>query len=81
MENRQKLEQFRKEVYQSVHKSADALMDVLDALSGQSNARSIAELSMEPTFQREYGSVYQAIDNFLAEGKGRQEKKRSYWGW
>ena len=77
MKNQQDLEQFRKEVYQSVQKSADALMDVLDALSGQTNARSIAELSMEPSFQREYGSVYQAIGNFLAEGETRQEKEQS----
>ncbi len=71
------LKQFRKEVYQSAEKSADALMNLLDALSGQTNARSIAELSMEPSFQREYGSVYQAIGDFLADGKKRQEKEQS----
>jgi len=77
MNTSDQLKQFREEVYQSFEKSADALMNVLDALSGQTNARSVVELSMEPGFQREYGSVYQAIDGFLVDGEKRQDKERS----
>jgi len=52
-------------------------MNLIDALSSQTNARSVAELSMEPAFEREYSSVYQAIDDFVAEGEERQEKEKS----
>ncbi|MBN1429558.1 MAG: hypothetical protein JXB07_14385, partial [Anaerolineae bacterium] len=77
MKNAYQLEPFRKEVYQSTTKSADALMNVVDALSSQTNARSIAELSLEPAFQREYSSAYQAIDDFVEEGEKRQEKEEN----
>lgn len=57
-----KLMQFRYELYQHFNKRADATMDLLDALSCQTNAQSIAALSLQPQFRREYSSVYAAID-------------------
>lgn len=71
------LKQFREEVYQSVKWSADALMNLLDALSGQTSARSVAELSLEPAFERQYSSVYQAIGDFELKGRKRQEQEKS----
>ena len=55
------LEQFRIELYQHFNKRADAQMDLLDALSCQSQARSVVELSLQPQFRRAYSSVYAAI--------------------
>jgi len=43
----------------------DALLDLLDALSGSPNARSPVELSLSSLFQREYGSIRDAIANFF----------------
>jgi len=36
-------------------------MDLLDALAGNTGARSIAELSLNPLFPRSYNSIYKAI--------------------
>lgn len=58
------LKQFREEVYQNFNKRADALMDLLDALSSQSRARSVVELSLENCFRREHTSVFKAIASY-----------------
>ncbi len=70
------LKQFREEVYQSMKRSADALMNLVDALSGQRDARTVAELSLEPGFERKYSSVYQAIGDFEVKGEGQQAKEK-----
>ncbi len=36
-------------------------MDLLDAIAGNTEADSIAELSLSPLFQRSYNSIYKAI--------------------
>lgn len=80
MNNQSQLEQFREQVYQSLEKSADAILDLLDALSGQTGARSVAELSLEASFRREYSSVYAAIDDFFqatsAEQAARERREK-----
>ena len=63
-ENASQLTQFRKQVYQNFNKRADALMNLVDALSSNSRARSVVELSLEACFQREHTSVFKAIANF-----------------
>lgn len=59
------LEQYRQALYTSFDHSADATFELLDALASQTNARSVAELSLEAPFRREYSSVYSAIGDFL----------------
>jgi hypothetical protein len=59
------LEQFRQRVYQSFDKRADATMELIDALSSDTTARSVVELSLSPYFHRHYSSVNDAIDNFF----------------
>jgi hypothetical protein len=54
-------------------------MNTLDVLSSRTNVRSIAMLSLELVFQREYGSVYQSIDDFAAEREEREEKEKGLW--
>ena len=58
------LMQFRQQVYQNFNKRADALMDLLDALSSQSRAQSVVELSLENCFRREHTSVFKAIASY-----------------
>lgn len=59
------LQQFREELYQLLEARPDALLDLLDALSGSPNARSVVELSLSPLFRREYSSITDAIDQFF----------------
>ena len=65
------LTQFRQEVYQNFNKRADALMDLLDALSGQSRAHSVVELSLESCFRREHTSVFKAIACYCPKWMGK----------
>ena len=55
---------FRHRVYESFPYRADALLDTVDALSGNTQASSVAELSLSPLFGREYGSLYDGIDTY-----------------
>ena len=52
------LEQFREDVYEAFPKRRDTLMDLLDALSSNTTARSVVELCLTPPFRCGYGSVY-----------------------
>jgi len=71
------LEQFRQGLYQFFSKRADTLMDLVDALAGNTAARSPAELSLSSLFQREYSSVYDGIENlFVASGPEKAAAER-----
>jgi len=74
------LEQFRQELYEAFDHRADALMELLDALSSTPNAQSVAELSLSPFFRRGYGSVYDAIACFFqASAPETAEEERRVW--
>lgn len=74
------LEQYRQALYDSFDYAADATFELLDALASQTNARSVAELSLEPVFRREYSSLYGAITDFLkleeASATGQPQRKQ-----
>ena len=70
------LEQFRLEVYHSFDHRADAAMDVLDALTGNTSARSVVELSLAPDFRRTYSSVYAAIGACFTITKPEHRRRR-----
>ncbi|NEQ54479.1 MAG: hypothetical protein F6K11_30835 [Leptolyngbya sp. SIO3F4] len=69
------LSQFRAQVYASFNQRSDSLMDLLDALCGNTHARSVVELSLNLLFRREYGSLYAAIG---ALGATRDKVSVSY---
>ena len=52
---------FRNKIYKCFSSCSDACMDLLDALAGNTDANSIVELSLNPSFQRSYNSIYKAI--------------------
>jgi len=60
---------YRQALYDLFPRRADALMDLLDALSSNTTARSVVELSLNVPFRPEYGSVYTAIHAFLPLGE------------
>jgi hypothetical protein len=61
MENQPSLTQFRNEVYQHFDKRPDTLLELVDALSSNQTARSVAELSLAPCFRREYSALYKGV--------------------
>ena len=68
-----KLEQFREEVYRWFPYRSDALMELLDALSSNTTAQSIVQLALNPLFQRQYCSIYDAIDNLNPPATGEAD--------
>ncbi|MBE3559769.1 MAG: transposase [Ktedonobacteraceae bacterium] len=61
------LQQIRHQVYQCCQRGADALFDLVDALSSDISARSLPELSLSPLFQRQWASVYEALEDGLIQ--------------
>jgi len=57
--------QFRDELRTSLKQRPDAIVALVDALSSNTSAKSVVELSLNPCFGHQFTSVYDAIDNFL----------------
>jgi hypothetical protein len=70
-----KLEQFRSELYEALPYRRDTLFDLLDALSSNTTARSVVELSLSPFFRREYSSITDGIDNFFQATEGEERRE------
>lgn len=60
--NLQPLHQFRQRVYQIFQSGRDAAFEVLDALSVSERARSAVAISLVPSMQRQFSSVYKGVD-------------------
>jgi hypothetical protein len=56
------LEQFRQRLYQNFDNRADTLMELVDAICGTPDARSVVEYSLAPCFRRSYSTISQAIN-------------------
>ncbi len=67
--------EFRKKLHSSFTYRADAIMDLIDALSGNTRATSVVQLSLSPLFNREYASVHDAVDNFFAASCSEKTKQ------
>jgi hypothetical protein len=71
------LAQFRNDVYEWFPHRADALMDLLDALSSNTTARSVVELSENPLFRRQYSSVHDGIEHlFVPDSEASRLQER-----
>ena len=55
------LEQFRYRLYQNIDNRADTMLDLLDALSSNTTASTVVELSLNPLFRRGYSSLFKGI--------------------
>jgi len=74
------IKQFRQELYETFDLRADALLELLDALSSTPNARSVVELSLSPLFRRQYCSVGDAIAHFFqADDPEKAVADRQAW--
>jgi hypothetical protein len=56
---------FRQNLYSLFPNSRDSLMDLLDALSGNTTAQTPVELCEHPSFRRGYSALYKAIGQFF----------------
>ena len=56
-------QQFQGEVYQNFakYKCTDALMDLVNALSSNTSAKTVVELTLSPHFQRSYTALNKAL--------------------
>src|SRR5689334_7241258 len=54
---------YRNEVYKSFTRGADSLFNLVDALLAESQAKSLAQLSLSPFFERKWSSVYEALED------------------
>lgn len=69
------LKQIRQQVYESLERGADALFNLGDALLSESQAQSLPELSLSPFFERQWPSVYEALE----DGRINVEQLRALW--
>ena len=69
------LMQVRHQTWQSFPRAADALFELADALTCESTARSLPELSLSPHFRRQWPSVYAA----LQDGKIESQRWSQIW--
>ena len=88
MKHRPSLVQFQELLYSHLDNRANAVIELVNALSGNTHARSVVELSLSSLFGRHYSDLYKAIDAFVLEEKAQwrlmepflpRPKKRSFW--
>lgn len=67
--------QVRHQTWQSFSRVADALFELADALTCESTAKSLPELSLSPCFRQQWPSIYEALED------GKLERERWTQGW
>lgn len=70
-----RLKHIRQQVYESFERGADALFNLTDALLCESQAQSLPDLSLSPFFERQWPSVYEALE----DGRIDVEQVRAIW--
>jgi hypothetical protein len=69
------LKHVRQQLYSSFERGADALFNLGDALLSESQAQSLPELSLSAFFERQWPSVYEALE----DGRITVEQVRAIW--
>ncbi len=69
------LKDIRQQLYACMPRGADALFNLGDALLSESQAQSLPELSLSPFFERQWSSVYEALE----DGCLNVEQVRALW--
>lgn len=69
---------FRDQVYQQFNPRADALFEMLDALLALPAATAPAHMMLQPSFQRKWGSVYDALSAGRINPVGTADRLAQY---
>ncbi|MBF0584556.1 MAG: hypothetical protein HQL80_10035 [Magnetococcales bacterium] len=64
-------EEFRRQLRASFPKRRDALLELTDAIAGNTRFKSPVALSLSSLFSRQYCSLYDAVDNFFPTSRLR----------
>lgn len=74
-----KLKDFRQRTYNLFSKRSDASFELVDALSSNTQATHVVELSLNPHYRRNYCSLTRSIDEFYSDTKpqGRAAKNNA----
>jgi hypothetical protein len=72
------LKAFRQEVFGCFLQAPDALFETVDALLTEDRARSFAELSLSPHFQRRWPSLYEALEDGRIDEAGLRQVFATY---
>ena len=72
------LTDFRRKTYACFTRAKDALMNAADALLTQTPARSLAELSLSPFFERHWSSLYEAFQDGMIDRDALQKLFAEY---
>jgi hypothetical protein len=82
------LEQFRQQLYQNFNNRADTLMELVDAICSNPDARSVVEYGLTPCFRRSYSTIFKAINEMEMDELGTahllapylpRPQERSFW--
>ena len=63
--------EFRRRLRASFQKRRDALLELVDAVAGNTRFKSPVALSLSRLFSRKYPSLHDAVDNFFSTHQGR----------
>jgi hypothetical protein len=74
----QQVVEFRENLHRTFAYRSDAIMDLIDAIAGNSSAKSAVELSLSSLFLRQYSSLHDAVDNFLVPGSPEKAKEERH---
>ena len=61
----EELLKWRRQLYNALGSRRETVMELLDSLSSNRQASTVAELSLNPLFRRDYNSLYRGIQEFL----------------
>lgn len=65
---------FRDKIYHSFSLRRDATFELIDALSSNTGASSVVELSLNPLHRRNYCSITRSVDEFYPRNTDKKEK-------
>lgn len=72
------IKKFRDEIHPTFDARNDAAMNLLDALSSNTSAKSAMDLSLNPLFQRNYCSLTRVVSEFYSGLSSIQEKNNDF---
>ena len=70
------LKNFRDKIYHFFEHRQDAAMELVDALSSNTSAKSVVELSLNPMHRRNYCSITRVLDELIPETEKEKKQKR-----